>query len=221
MADARFGLLLVPKDEESIQTHIRLDSGRLSLERLMRSGLENASSCGDCIRCRFSTFTTRKFLNRHSIPKKMVEIGNLRTAGVIGAILVTLATAGVTFGPLSNTLNVPNTGVLTTTNIGVYTTQQCTTNLTSLSWGSVRAGSSYTRTAYIRNNGNSDLTLSMTTTNWNPSALSSVLQVTWNYGGGRLTPGQVLAVTWTLSIPSGVSGYTSFGFDLSITGTEV
>ena len=151
----------------------------------------------------------------------MVEIANLKSTGVILAILVTLvATAGITFGLLSPTVSWPNSGVLTTPNLGVYTTQGCTANLTSASWGSVRAGSSYTKTAYIRNNGNSDLTLSMTTLNWNPSALSSVLQITWNYGGGKLTPGQVLAVTWTLTVPSGVSGYTSFSFDLSVTGTE-
>ena len=151
----------------------------------------------------------------------MVEIGNLKSTGVILAILVTIvATAGVTFGLLSNTVNVPNSGVFTTSNLGVYTTTQCTANLTSVAWGSVRAGSSYTKTAYIRNNGNTDLTLSMATLNWNPSALSSALQVTWNYGGGKLTPGQVLAVTWTLTIPSGVSGYTNFSFDLVVTGTE-
>ena len=152
----------------------------------------------------------------------MVEIGNLKTTGVVLAILVTIvATAGVTFGLLSESkVNFPNTGVLTTSNLGVYTTSGCTANLTSIAWGQVRAGSSYTKTAYVRNNGNTDLTLSMTTLNWSPSALSSILQVTWNYGGAKLTPGQVLAVTWTLTIPSGVSGYTNFSFDLSVTGTE-
>ncbi|MCJ7608782.1 hypothetical protein MUP00_03825, partial [Candidatus Bathyarchaeota archaeon] len=150
---------------------------------------------------------------------KLVEIG--KSTAVMFAILVTIvATAGITFGLLSSTVNVPNTGVFTTSNLGVYTTSGCTANLTSIAWGPVRAGSSYTKIAYIRNNGNTNSTLSTATLNWNPEALSSILQVTWNYGGGKLIPGQVLAVTWTLTVPSGVSGYTSFSFDLSVTGTE-
>ncbi len=146
---------------------------------------------------------------------------NLRSATIIAAILVTLvASSGITYGLLTSVVTVPTTGIFTSTNVGVYTTQQCNANLTSLSWGSVHAGASYTRLGYVRNNGNSNMTLSTSATNWNPSALSSLLQVTWNYGGGILRPGQILAVTWTLSIPSGVSGYQSFSFDLVVIGTE-
>ena len=147
--------------------------------------------------------------------------GNLRSATIIGAILATLvATTGITYGLLTSMVNVPTSGLFTSTNVGVYTTQQCTANLTSISWGSVRSGSNYTRVGYLRNNGNSNMTLSLSTSNWNPSTLSSILQVTWNYGGVILRPGQILAVTWTLSIPSGVSGYQSFGVNLIVTGTE-
>jgi hypothetical protein len=140
---------------------------------------------------------------------------------VIAGILVTLAaTAGLTVGLLGSQVNVPNSGVFTSANLGVYTTAQCSQNLTSIAWGNVRAGQSYTKTGYIKNKGNLNMTLGLSTSNWNPSALSSVLGVSWNYAGQKLAPGQVLAVTWTLTIPSGVTGYSGFSFDMMITGTE-
>jgi hypothetical protein len=77
--------------------------------------------------------------------------------------------------------NVANARVYKTVNIGVYTTKQCTQNLTSILWGPMRLGNNYTRTGYIRNNGNTKMTLSLSTGNWNLPALSNVLQVTWNY----------------------------------------
>jgi hypothetical protein len=64
------------------------------------------------------------------------------------------------------------------------------------------------------------MTLALSTSNWNPSALSSLLDVSWNYNGQKLAPGQVVAVTWTLEIPSGVTGYSGFSFDMMVTGTE-
>jgi len=146
---------------------------------------------------------------------------NLRSALVVAGILVTLAaTAGLTVGLLNSQVNLNNSGVFTTANIGVYTTSGCTQNLTSIAWGNVRAGQSYTKTGYIKNTGNLNMTLALSTSNWSPSALSSVLGVSWNYAGQKLAPGQVVAVTWTLTIPSGVTGYSGFGFDMMVTGTE-
>ena len=122
---------------------------------------------------------------------------------------------------LQSMVMVPNTGVFATAGIGVYTTSACTANLTSIAWGSIRAGQSYTRIGYVKNIGNLNMTLALSTSNWNPSALSSIIVVSWNYvAGQKLEPDDVVAVTWTLSIPSGVTGYSGFSFDMLITGTE-
>ena len=140
------------------------------------------------------------------------------TVVIAGIIAILLASAGLTFGLLTSPVNVANTGVITSLKVGVYTTLQCTANLTQINWGTVTPGSSYTYTGYIRNNGNAQITLSMTTTNWNPTAASAIT-VTWNYGGAAITPGQVVAVTWTLTIPSSISGVQSFSFNIVITGS--
>jgi hypothetical protein len=142
-----------------------------------------------------------------------------RSAGIIAAIIAVLAgSSGLTFGLLTGSVNIAASGVFTSVNIGVYTTQQCTANLTSIDWGTVSPGSSYTRTGYVRNNGSVGMTLSMTTTGWNPAGASAI-GVSWNYDGRTLSPGQVLAVTWTLIIPSTISGVQSFSFNIVVTGS--
>jgi len=146
-------------------------------------------------------------------------LGLGRSTIVIAGIIATLvASAGLTFGLLTSTVNITNTGVVATVNIGVYTTQQATTNLTQINWGSMSPGSSYTYTGYVRNNGNVGVTLSMTTTSWSPAG-ASVIGVSWNYNGTVVTPSQVRAVTWTLTIPSSISGVQNFSFDIVVTGS--
>lgn len=136
-------------------------------------------------------------------------------------MFVLMLISAVTLGLLSSQVMVSNTGILATANIRVYTTSACTANLTSIAWGSVRAGSSYTKTGYIRNNGSLNMTLGLSTSNWNPGALGSIIVVSWNYvADQKLTPNQILAVTWTLTIPSSVTGYSGFSFDMLVTGTE-
>ena len=136
------------------------------------------------------------------------------------ALFVLVFSAVVTIGLLNSLIMIPNTGVFASAGIGVYTTSACTQNLTSIAWGSVRAGQSYTKIGYVKNVGNLNMTLALSTSNWNPAALGSIISVSWNYTGQKLVPGQVLAVTWTLTIPSGVTGYSGFSFDMTVTGTE-
>jgi len=148
------------------------------------------------------------------------QVRGLKSIVIIAGIIATLvASAGLVFGLLTNTINVSNTGVVATVGIGVYTTQQCTANLTEIDWGTVYPGSNYGRTGYVRNDGNANITLTMTTTNWSPTGAATTIGVGWNYDGSVISPGQVLAVTWTLSVPSDVSGIQDFSFDIMVSGS--
>lgn len=157
----------------------------------------------------------------------MYELGHRRLLGlgksaivILGIVATLLATSGVTYGLLSNSQNVSNTGIIASVNVGVYTTQQCTTNLVQLSWGPVSPGSNYTKAGFVRNNGSMNMTLSMSTSNWSPAAAESSLGISWNYGGQIVRPGQVLAVIWKLGIPLDVSGVQNFSFNIIISGSE-
>jgi len=59
----------------------------------------------------------------------------------------------------------------------------------------------------------------MTTQNWNPSAASSYMTLTWNRQGQQINPGQVYQLAIMLSVSSSITGITTFSFGIIITGT--
>ena len=109
--------------------------------------------------------------------------------------------------------------IQTTAGIGVYSNLQCTTELSSLPWGTLSPGGSSSITCYIKNEGNADTTLSLVVDNWSSSAAQTYLDVSWNYNNAPLTPGQTAAVTLTLSVDQNIQGVDSFSFDITIVGS--
>jgi len=144
-----------------------------------------------------------------------ISVGALLALIVAGVFLSLVAS-----GALVAYQKVQNTGTVTAVGVGVYSNSACTSNLTSINWGTLTPGSTVSKTIYIRNEGNKRLTLSMTTGNWNPQAASNYITLAWNRGGTILEAGQIVSATLTLSVSSSISGVTSFSFEITITGTE-
>ena len=103
--------------------------------------------------------------------------------------------------------------------IGVYQNSQGTTPLTTLNWGTLEPGQSQTVTSYIKNEGNTPITLSLETSNWNPTQAQSYLTVTWNYNNQPINPGQTAQITLNLQVNPNITGITNFSFDITIVAT--
>jgi hypothetical protein len=103
--------------------------------------------------------------------------------------------------------------------VGVYWDQACTNRTLSLDWGPIEPGSNSNTMVYIRNEGNSAVSLWMTTSNWNPTAASGYLTLTWTYTGRILSAGEVIPMELILNVFLTVSGITDFSFDVVITAT--
>jgi hypothetical protein len=110
--------------------------------------------------------------------------------------------------------------IQTTTGIGVYSDSGCTTELTSVPWGTLQPGGSQQVVCYIKNEGTAEATLSLTTDNWTPASTSTYVHLTWNYDEQPLSADEVVAVTLTLSVDSNIEGITTFGFDITIGGSS-
>lgn len=81
-------------------------------------------------------------------------------------------------------------------------------------------GSNKSITCYVKNEGNSLVTLSMSASNWNPANATEFMILSWNLGGATLNPGQVKTATFTLVVLASVQGITSFSFDITIVGSS-
>jgi hypothetical protein len=144
---------------------------------------------------------------------------------VIGAavalILYTavLGALGPAMSALQSNRTISNAGSVTAIGVEVYSDQACNNPVTSISWGTIDPGSSVNKTVYIKNTGNNAVTLSLATSNWNPSNAPSYMTLSWNYNGQPINANAVIQVKLTLSVLSSVSGITNFSFDITIVAT--
>ena len=109
--------------------------------------------------------------------------------------------------------------IQTTAGIGVYSNSQCSTQLTTVSWGTLQPGENQNAICYIKNEGNTPITLSLQASNWSPASAYNYLALNWNYNNQPINPNQVVQVTLTLSVASNIAGITNFGFDITIIGS--
>ena len=103
--------------------------------------------------------------------------------------------------------------------IGIYLNELATAPLTSLNWGTLEPGQNQNITMYIKNEGNTPITLSLQTSNWNPSAAQNYLTLTWNYNQTPINQDQTTQITLTLEVDPDITGITNYSFDITILAT--
>lgn len=141
------------------------------------------------------------------------------TIGVCVAAAVLVLTTSVV-ALLESYRTIPNSGTVETVNVSVYQDSLCTQPLSSITWGMVKPGSSSAKVIYVKNEGNTALTLSMVTNSWSPSGASAYITVTWNREGAVLSAGKSVQANVTLAVSQSVAGITNFGFNMVIKGTD-
>lgn len=140
---------------------------------------------------------------------------------VVSLVVYTLALGllNLAISPVQTESKIGSGGAVKAIGVTVYSDAGCTSRLTSIDWGILEPGESKNVTCYIRNEGNSAVTLSLSTENWNPSNASLSITLTWNYDGQFIDPSEAIEVTFTLAVSASVSGITDFSFDIVIVGS--
>lgn len=111
-------------------------------------------------------------------------------------------------------------GSIRTIGVGIYSNGYCVSSVSVVDWGALTPGNSNSRTFYIRNEGSSDVTLTLLTRDWSPSAAENYLSLSWDYNGETLGQDEIVAVTFTLSVSQGISGIETFSFGIDIIGAS-
>lgn len=133
--------------------------------------------------------------------------------------VVMLSFLGPVMSSILASKTVANTGIVEAIGVGVYSDQQCNTPLTSINWGTIEPGQSVNSTAYLRNEGNNVIILSMSTSAWTPSNANQYITLSWDRSNYSLSVGSVVKATFTLKVLSTVSGISTFSFTITIVGT--
>ena len=146
---------------------------------------------------------------------KKISTGVILAFAAVGLIL-TVTTAGL----LSVSQTVESEGTVTAINLGVFSDSSCTQTLTGIDWGNISPGDSVTKTVYVKNTGNAPITLSMTTSSWDPGIASEYITISWNREGTSLNPDQSVSATVTLSVSPSINDVANFYVNIVVTGTE-
>lgn len=155
---------------------------------------------------------------------KMKSKEFLITTAMIILITYTLSLSLVSqaFPQNQATKKLSSTGTIqiqTTPGLGVYSDSWCTTEKTSIAWGTLEPGETKTVTLYIKNEGNVATTLSLETSNWSPSTAANFISLDWNYNEQPISPNNSVGITLTLSVDNEITGITSFDFEITIIGS--
>jgi len=147
-------------------------------------------------------------------------------AKIILVVSLALVLSALAIGALNNVFSLLQTnrtissdGSVKGIGVGIYWDSACTNRVSSINWGVIDPGSNMTVTIYVRNEGNTVVTLSKATQNWTPTTSASYMTLNWNYSGQAMSVNQVLQVRLTLGISQTISGITNFTFDVIITTT--
>lgn len=146
--------------------------------------------------------------------------GCMQRSQMLGvSVLVASVLVAGTFAMLTIQKDIHGSGSIKGVGLGIYSDLQCTNATSSIAFGLLEAGSSKDFTLYLRNEGNADLTLNMTSKNWDPIEATEYMSLTWNREEYRISPGQVISFVITLSVLPNIQGISSFGLDITISGT--
>ncbi|MBN2335351.1 hypothetical protein JXL21_07290 [Candidatus Bathyarchaeota archaeon] len=146
------------------------------------------------------------------------ESKKILTFGVIIASLFAGMGMGV-FGVLTASKTLSSSGSIMGINVGVYSDLACTTPISSLDWGTPDPGDTVIRTIYVKNEGNAEMTLSMSANTWVPSGVDAYLTVSWDQESTVLSEDEVVGATVTLEVSSGITGVNDFSFQIVVEGT--
>jgi len=153
--------------------------------------------------------------------RQLQKISVLTTIGLLLTVLTaTLVSSALT--PASTNKSVPSKGSLTVINLAVYSDSACTSNLTSLDFGSISSGDTSNITCWVKNTGNSNETLSLTTNSWSPESVTQWLTLSWNQSGTVLDKDQVVAATLSMQVSPFVDpSLSDFTLNVVIAGTAI
>jgi len=141
------------------------------------------------------------------LPLLLVSVG----LALAGAVAVT--------GILTASRTIGSSGTVKAINVDVYWDIEGTNVVSEIDWGSIEPNESVIRTVYVKNTGNTALTLSMTYSGWVPAEAGDYLTLSWDREGVTVDPDAVLAAVLTLSVSDSISGIESFSFNIVIEGT--
>jgi hypothetical protein len=105
----------------------------------------------------------------------------------------------------------PSLATIKTIDVEIYWDPNAENKTETLSWDEIKIEKlewdeikteTVNTTVYVKSISNFVVTLNISITDWDPEAISDYITISWDYNGTRLSPGEIIPVTMTLSASS-------------------
>ena len=93
------------------------------------------------------------------------------------AMLILVTVLGGVIAVQYLSIRIPNSATVQGAGLGIYWDMNFSNHTTSITWGTIAPSTNYTRTLYIRNEQNANVTLELSTENWNPASAANYITV--------------------------------------------
>lgn len=136
-------------------------------------------------------------------------------------------------------LRVPTIATIKTSGVEAYWNRELTNRTESIDWGTIWLGASQNVSIYVRSISNIEITLDLAIENLTfsdsnenivaePENMASYVNLTWNYNETKISPGETLQLTLTLSVGHSAdftefliaNGVEKFSFDIYISTSQ-
>jgi len=125
---------------------------------------------------------------------------------------------GLTYGLMQWTHRIKNTATVKVVGVGIYKDVNFTVSVETIDWGILEPGETKNFSAYVKNESNVPINLTMYTEDWQPENASSFITLSWSYDGATVPVEGAVDVTFSLIVSEEVSGIESFNFVIVIVG---
>lgn len=144
-----------------------------------------------------------------------------RLVGIVSLTLAIGLLVGsiVTYGALQWTWKITASVTIKTLGVSAYSDQSCTIPLLTIDWGIMEAGQTKNYSAYIKNESNVPVTMSMYVDNWNPTNAKDFMSLSWNYDNNPIPIDGVVPIDFSLSVNSSIVGIRNFSFEIWVVGS--
>jgi len=136
--------------------------------------------------------------------------------GLILALLFLLAIPSIV-AVVETQIRLTSTGIVAKVGLRVFYDSEATMEISSISWGTLEPNVTKTKTIYVKSESTVTLTLSVTTSGWNPAGIEQNFVFACDCNGKTIQPNQVIPVVLSLTYTK-PGTMTNFGFDIVITG---
>lgn len=136
-------------------------------------------------------------------------------AAVIGLIVGSIGTYAI----MQWTAKISSRAQLKLVGVGVYKDVNFSLPVTEIDWGVVEPSETKNFSAYLKNESNVPISLSMYVENWNPPSASSFIALSWNCEASHVNIDGSLPVTFTLNVSASTAGFANFNFTIVIVGS--